>query len=168
MKLPRNNKKGITLVEVIVGVFVLSIFALGILSLLIYNNQAVSDSAVEKADYSAAVQKLDMVIAAVSNSLGPDADDYDATISYLSENGSNIEVDIAGLRDDFGMSDATVWDIDADPDPDPEEAAHSTEPLRGWYITLTYKVKRTERGTETDYTTVVRGYAAFAQGEFDK
>ena len=165
MKLPRHNKKGITLVEVIVGVFVLSIFALGILSLLIYNNQAVSDSAVEKVDYSAAVQKLDMIIAAVANTELPkdDAPQAEKDACFLKKNGSgDITLDHAKLGEVLSL-DSTIWNIEPKRDP-----SDTTKPLRGWYITLTYTVKRTEHGTETPYSTVVKGYASFSQGAFDK
>lgn len=146
MKLPYNNKKGITLVEVIVGVFVLSIFAVGILSLLIYNNQAVSDSAIDKRNYSAASQKLDIILAAVSNSLAPATAEFDPNISYLKEGSDgSIEIDEIQFRTDFDLDDCTLlFEEDGDP-------------LRGWYVTLTYLE-----------TVEIKGYASFAQGAFDK
>lgn len=141
MKLPRNNKKGITLVEVIVGVFVLSIFAVGILSLLIYNNQAVSDSVVMKADYSTAVQKLDMIIAAVSN--GAD----DSFVTY--ENSKAVGLKKAAIAQLVEMNED---DVSVTPD-----YYTGTTTIRGWYIELAYSEELT-----------VKGYAANTLGAFDK
>ena len=154
MKLPRNNKKGITLVEVVVGVFVLSIFAVGILSLLIYNNRAVSDSAVQKADYSTAVQKLDTIIAAIS--YGPDSGFVEYTGEGKEKKATGIDKEaLASLigvsKDDIDISENHY--LETDP----------TSSIRGWYITLTYKVVRGEETSET----VVKGYAANTIGAFD-
>ena len=158
MKAPRNNKKGITLVEVIVGVFVLSIFALGILSLLIYNNQAVADSTIQKVDSSTAAQKLDMVLAAISNSTGPDKDGDISEDSYLMVVNGNVDVNVNKICIDFGMTDASTWSVTANSDP------ANGDPLRGWYITVTYTV---DRGNQ-NCVTQVKGYAAFAEGAFDE
>ena len=142
MKLPSNNKRGVTLVEVVIGVFVLSIFALGILSLLIYNNQAVSDSAKDKSAYSAAMQKLDTVIAAVSN--GPDS-------GYLvldtDDNVTGLELDDLCTLADLGPGSITVSSTDM----------YDTNHIRGWYIELKYSDELT-----------VKGYAANTKGKFDK
>lgn len=141
MKLPQNNKKGITLVEVVIGVFVLSIFAVGILSLLVYNNNAVSDSIVKKADYSTAIQKLDTIIAAVSNG------DDDSFVTYESNKAVGLKLaEMAALVDmDEGKVSAT-----------PDYYAGTTT-IRGWYIELTYSEELT-----------VKGYAANTLGAFDK
>jgi len=142
MKLPRNNKKGITLVEVIVGVFVLSIFAVGILSLLIYNNQAVSDSTREKAATSSAAQKMDTVIAAVSN--GPDS-------GFLTldgdDNVTGLELDALCALVDLTAGAITVDAVDQ----------YDASTIRGWYITLKYSDEVS-----------VKGYVANTQGAFDK
>lgn len=141
MKLPRNNKKGITLVEVIIGVFVLSIFAVGILSLLVYNNQAVSDSAVKKADYSTAIQKLDTIIAAVSN--GGD----DTFVTYENNKAVGLKLDAIAALVDMNETDVTVT---------PDLYA-GTATIRGWYIQLDFSENLT-----------VKGYAANTLGAFDK
>lgn len=142
MKLPSNNKRGVTLVEVVIGVFVLSIFALGILSLLIYNNQAVSDSAKDKSAYSAAMQKLDTVIAAVSN--GPDS-------GYLlldaDDNVTGLKLDALCTLADLDAGSITVSSTDM----------YDTNHIRGWYIELKYSDELT-----------VKGYAANTKGKFDK
>lgn len=141
-KLPRNNKRGVTLVEVVIGVFVLSIFALGILSLLIYNNQAVSDSAKDKSAYSAAMQKLDTVIAAVSN--GPDS-------GYLvldaDDNVTGLKLTALCTLADLDDGSITVSSTDM----------YDTNHIRGWYIELKYSDELT-----------VKGYAANTKGKFDK
>ena len=142
MKLPRNNKKGITLVEVIVGVFVLSIFAVGILSLLIYNNHAVSNSTREKAATSTAAQKLDTVISAVSN--GPES-------GFLTLDGDNnvtgLDLDALCTLVDLTAGSITVDSVDK----------YDASNIRGWYITLKYSDEVS-----------VKGYVANTQGAFDK
>lgn len=143
MKLPRNNKKGITLVEVVIGVFVLSIFAVGILSLLVYNNNAVSESAREKVATSTAAQKLDTVIAAISN--GPDSG------FFTTDDDDNVTgLDLDAL--------CTLVDLPVDPNsisvtPDMYDSSN----IRGWYITLKYSDEVS-----------VKGYVANTQGAFDK
>ena len=145
MTLPRNNKRGITLVEVIVGVFVLSIFAVGILSLLIYNNQAVSDSTREKAATSAAAQKLDTVIAAVSN--GPDSGfltlDANGNVTGLAPDNLNALCALVGLENGSIKVDSV----------DQYDSSH----IRGWYITLEYSDEVS-----------VKGYVANTQGALDE
>ena len=73
-----------------------------------------------------------------------------------------VHIDIDQLRQDFGMSDTEAWKIKDELDPDPTDSP--TEPLRGWYITLTYTVKRDDK----DCVTEVKGYTSCSQGEFDK
>lgn len=146
-KLPRNNKRGVTLVEVVIGVFVLSIFALGILSLLIYNNQAVADSARDKADYSAAMQKLDTVIAAISH--GPDS-------GFVNYTGEGREKRATGLAEDKLEELIGVADEQLETSPDYYGGAGSST-IRGWYITLDYSEELT-----------VKGYAANTLGAFDE
>ena len=142
MKLPRNSKKGITLVEVVVGVFVLSIFALGILSLLLYNNQAVSNSIHEKTVTSAAVQKLDTVIAAVSN--GPESGFLNLDASG---NITGLNVDALCVLVDLPGGSITVDLVDN----------YDATSIRGWYITLKYSDEVS-----------IKGYVANTLGEFDK
>ena len=142
MKLPRHNKKGITLVEVIVGVFVLSIFAVGILSLLIYNNQAVSNSTREKAATSTAAQKLDTVISAVSN--GPES----GFLTLDSDNNvTGLDLDALCTLVDLTAGSITVDSVDK----------YDASNIRGWYITLKYSDEVS-----------VKGYVANTQGAFDK
>ena len=154
MKLPRNNKRGITLVEVMVGVLVLSLFALGILSLLIYNNQAVSDSAIKKADNSAAIQKLDTIIAAVS---------YGDDSGFVIYDGEGKEKKATGLDDQKLAQLIGVAREDLNISADRYDNANPSSLIRGWYITLYYKVTRGEETVET----VVKGYAANTKGAFD-
>lgn len=154
MKLPRNNKRGVTLVEVVIGVFVLSIFALGILSLLIYNNQAVSDSAIKKTDTSAAVQKLDTIIAAVS---------YGDDSGFVTYTGEGKDKKATGLDDEKLAQLIGVDKTDLRIAEDRYDKTNPSSLIRGWYITLTYKVPRGDETVET----VVKGYAANTKGAFD-
>ena len=147
MKLPRHNKKGITLVEVIVGVFVLSIFAVGILSLLVYNNQAVSDSVIDKTNYSTATQKLDMIIAAVSN-----GDELFVTYEGEGDNKYAVGLEKEELADLVGVLPENVGVTE-----DRVDKNNPNSTIRGWYIELKFSEELT-----------VKGYAANTQGAFDK
>ena len=147
MKLPSNNKRGITLVEVIVGVFVLSIFAVGILSLLIYNNQAVADSARDKVDYSSATQKLDMILAAVSNG-------DEAFVTYAGEGDNKYATGLEKeeLADLIGILPENIGVRE-----DRVDKNNPNSTIRGWYIELEFSEDLT-----------VKGYAANTLGAFDK
>ena len=65
--LPKNSKRGITLVESVVAVVVLGILVTGILTLLTTGGIKIQEISGESATYAKACQKMDLVISALSN-----------------------------------------------------------------------------------------------------
>lgn len=148
MKLfPKKSKKGITLVESVIAVVVLGIFAVGVLSLLTSGGVKILQISNESAAYSEATQRLDMVISAVSN----------GSTNYIikTDTGSvtTCDLSISGLKTVLGFNDETditavisLYDTSEDP---------TVTNVRGWYLTLTYQ------------GATVTGFASNSEGVFD-
>jgi len=136
--LPKKNKKGVTLVELIIGVVVLSIFTLGIIASLSAANAKIAKNAQEAANHSEAVQMMDTVIAA------------------LSHGGYSTPTDV--VNDLFGASAGVSLVMDSSKYTYKVNPAEPTSPtlILGWDLKLTYK------------NVTVIGYASNTEGVFDK
>ena len=117
--LPKNNKKGVTLVELVMAVVVLSIFAIGIITGLTAASTKIAQNSREAAIHSEAVQKLDAVISVVSNG------------SYAAS------ADLAGeVKGVLGYGNEVT--LSMTPDPNTYVDANGVTKTRGWKISLTY------------------------------
>ncbi len=139
---PKKSKRGVTLVESVIAVVVLGIFATGILPLLTSGGTKILETSQESAAYAQATQKLDFVIAAISNG----SDEY---VEYATNEdgtpGSVIGLKEKKLTDERITITKTEW------------LFNNSEPtrIRGWYLSLTYEGQ------------TVTGFAANAEGVFD-
>lgn len=117
--LPKNSKRGITLVESVVAVVVLGILVTGILTLLTTGGIKIQEISGESATYAKACQKMDLVISAISN--GSD--------TYIHDD--NLDVDDLKNCLGFGTDvDITATTVKYDEAPDK---------VRGWYLKLEYQ-----------------------------
>lgn len=148
--LPRRSKQGVTLVESVIAVVVLGMFATGVLSLLTTGGAKILEISGESANYAEATQELDLVISAISNG---------AIVVVENEENGTLSLNAAGLSA-LGY-DVTPVDIGFTARHDGMKltataSRHSDGSIRGWYLTLTY-------GDET-----VTGFAGNNKGVFDK
>lgn len=150
MKLfPKRSKKGITLVESVVAVVVLAIFAIGIITLLTSSGVKIQEISGESAAYAAATQKLDLAISSISNG------------AYVSkeEETDIVTFDLDALKNELGLDTTNGDKVEAEPEfyvppADPSDPITASN-VRGWYLTLTYK------GVE------VQGFVSNSEGVFD-
>jgi len=154
---PAKSKKGVTLVEAVIAVVVLGLFATGILNLLTAGSSKVYRTFGETSAYAGATQRLDMTIAAISNG----STTYFVKGEVSDGDGSMIptcKLDVAALQSELGINDCTItartslYGTTALADPAAEQ---NLADIRGWYITLTY-----------DGATVT-GFASNSEGVFD-
>lgn len=149
--LPRRSKQGVTLVESVIAVVVLGMFATGVLSLLTTGGAKILEISGESANYAEATQKLDLVISAISNG---------AIVVVENEDDGTLSLNTDGLTSALGYG-VTLVDIGFTASHDGMEltataSRHSDGSIRGWYLTLEY-------GGET-----VTGFAGNNEGVFDK
>ena len=114
---PKKSKQGVTLVEVVFGVVVLSIIAIGIITALATGSSTIEKKANESAAHSEAVQKMDAVISTISNG------------SYAGTDVANGVKSVLGYGSDVSLT-ATAETY--------TNAAGETK-VRGWKLSLTYK-----------------------------
>lgn len=117
--LPKNSKRGITLVESVVAVVVLGILVTGILTLLTTGGIKIQEISGESATYAKACQKMDLVISALSNG----SDTYIDAATDTVKVGSLISC--LSLGDDVAIT--------ANPD------NYDSGKVRGWYLELKYQ-----------------------------
>ena len=147
--LPRKSKRGVTLVEAVVAVVVLTMFATGVLTLLTSGRTKIAETNTTAAAHAAATQKLDAIIATISNG-GFTADDG----SLLWEDFHIDGTPAPGIKTTVGFD---GYSLDScEPSLYRDEAGPSMQNIRGWYLTLTY-----------DGVTV-NGFASNTQGVFDR
>lgn len=142
MKFMKKSKQGVTLVESVFAVVILGILTIGILSLLTAGGAKIIKISQEADVYSQASQKLDLVIAAISNGYGKVEEsgegEFSLDLSVSGEAGATTEtIDLTGVT------------IVATAD------THGDNTLRGWYLDLTYK------------GVTLHGFASETEGVFD-
>lgn len=142
MKMMKKSKKGVTLVESVFAVVILSILVIGIMSLLTAGSVKIHQVSNESNVHALAVQKLDMVISAISN----------GSTTYIKTDPA-VELDCSKLADALGFGNDVQIDDEIDLyDP---EGGETVLNCRGWYLTLTYK------------GATVMGFASNSEGVFD-
>lgn len=146
--LPAKSKKGVTLVESVIAVVVLAIFAIGLIAAMSASGAKIMQLSRKNKDYAKATQQMDTVIAAVSNGLNEGlpldnnsagADGYTAVSNHSSWGlSSSVE-----LKARIVLTSGTAVN------------AEKTN-IRGWYLKLTC-------GKAT-----VTGFVSNTQGVFDR
>ncbi|MBR4865611.1 MAG: prepilin-type N-terminal cleavage/methylation domain-containing protein [Clostridia bacterium] len=146
--LPKKSKRGVTLVEAVMAVVVLTMFATGVLTLLTTGRTKIAETNAAANAYAAATQKMDAVIATISNG-GP----YLAEGTDASGN-PTFALDLGALKTALGDSslNLTIYEIDLYDDSLPA----TKDNVRGWYLKLFH-----------DGATVT-GFASNTQGVFDR
>jgi len=153
MKFMNNSKKGVTLVESVFAVVILSILTIGIITLLTAGGIKIYEISGESAAYSKATQKMDLLIASISNG----SSDYITYQAETEDTERKCNLNTTGIETELGvtintsktrvsMYDGTTPAIVA------PVVVHN---VRGWYITFTYD------------GVVMSGFAANSEGVFD-
>lgn len=119
MKLFKKSKKGITLVESVFAVVILSILTVGIITLLTTGGVKIFEISQEADAYSEAVQKADRLLAAISNGYG----EISPTNNKVFTLPANQNFDISNVVE-IRPSTETFGSVDDEP--------------RGWYITMQF------------------------------
>ena len=123
----RNNKKGITLVESVLALAILVLIAVAVFSLFTAANSFIAGSGGETAAYAESVQKMDFLIAAVSDSGALCSDPITGELSVKQ---------VKEALSDTGLYDAEISARVSLYDP---SLPQQPENIRGWYLTLTYQ-----------------------------
>ena len=166
--LPKKSKKGITLVETVIAVVVLAILAIGVLSLMSAGGRKILLLSNEASDQAAAVQQMDLIVAAISNG------DNGATATYIVKKTTD-EVEYCYLKLDELLDtldiDETKVTLTASIELYDDETAkftdvdgnryYSVTDIRGWYLVLTYKDVSVKGVT-------VEAFVSNSEGVFDK
>ena len=138
-----KSKKGITLVESVFAVVILAILPTGILSLLTAGGVEIEKMSQQSNAYSQASQKLDLVIAAVSNGYGQ---------AVLNDEGIyTLDLSAAGDEEDESAGTIDLDDVTVVATPE----LHDDNSLRGWYLEVTYM------------GITLEGFASDTEGVFD-
>ena len=138
-----KSKKGITLVESVFAVVILAILTTGILSLLTAGGVEIEKMSQQSNAYSQASQKLDLVIAAVSNGYGQ---------AVLNDEGIyTLDLSAAGDEEDESAGTIDLDDVTVVATPE----LHDDNSLRGWYLEVTYM------------GITLEGFASDTEGVFD-
>lgn len=126
-RLLKNNKKGVTLVESVLALAILALLAVAVFSLFTTGNSAIAKGRSEVAAYAEAAQKMDFLIAAVSDSaaLCSDPITWELSAEQIKEAFPH-----AGLHDAEISAQVSLYDPTLPRQP---------ENIRGWYLILTYK-----------------------------
>lgn len=126
-RLLKNNKKGVTLVESVLALAILALLAVAVFSLFATGDVAITRSRGKAGVYAEAAQKMDFLMAAVSDSADLCADPITWELSAEQIRDLFPHVDLYGAEISAQIS---LYDPDLPRQP---------ENIRGWYLTLTYK-----------------------------
>lgn len=175
--LPKKSKKGITLVETVIAVVVLAILTTGILSLMTAGGRKILLLSNEASDQAAAVQQLDLVIAAISNGdRRTEVNPYivkgttnevnycclnmDVLIDSLNLDSSKVQltatIDFYDTSDKRSMTKIITID-----ETSVTMTLYPVNNVRGWYLELTYKDASAKGVT-------VEAFVSNSEGVFDK
>ena len=142
----KKSKKGVTLVESVFAVVILGILSIGIISLLTSGGVKIQEISQESGAYSQAVQKMDLVISAISNG----SDKY----IIKDESDDTCTLDTGKLLETLNLS--GVVTLGCTPELYDTAIGPTVSNLRGWYLTLTYQ------------GVTVKSFASNSEGVFDK
>ena len=151
--LPKKSKRGVTLVEAVIAVVVLTMFATGVLTLLTTGRTKIAETAAEANAYAEATQKLDAVIATISNGGYLNADESETVTVTNSLKISDIVTELELGIDPSAIS---VTRLDCYSAVPAGTTTTSSDNVRGWYLTLTYN------------EATVKDYASNTEGVFDR
>ena len=142
--LPKKSKKGITLVESVVAVVLLAMFAIGVLTLLTSGGVKIQEISKDAAAYAEATQKLDLAISAISNG-------STGTTPYIVVDATTGKCDLVESQLITTLSLGSDVTLNATPEAYPSDPSS----VRGWYLELTYN------------GVTVKGFASNSEGVFD-
>lgn len=149
--LPKKSKKGITLVESVVAVVLLAMFAIGVLTLLTSGGVKIQEISKDAAAYAEATQKLDLAISAISNGSSEYIDTSDESDWNLKPVDNPTKPDDC-LKSIIGVDEVVVDRVFYKVGSSQDKTASN---VRGWYLELTYK------------GVTVKGFASNSEGVFD-
>lgn len=113
----KRSKQGVTLVESVFAVVILGILCIGIISLLTAGGVKIFEISKDAGAYAQAAQKLDLVIASISNG------------AYINTDENDIVSLDSGKMAELGVTAEPVTF---------EGTKNTADNVRGWYLTLTY------------------------------
>lgn len=142
----KKSKKGITLVESVLAVVILSILTIGVLTLLTAGGVKIEKISNESNTYSEAVQKMDLVISAISNG----SSDY--IVGETTGEVETVSLKLDVLKSTLNLTDVTITAV---PDFYDTAIPATKANLRGWYLTLTLN------------GVTVKAFASNSEGVFD-
>lgn len=144
--LPKKSKKGITLVEAMIAVVVLGIFATGILNLLTAGSSKILNISHESAAYSEANQKMDQAVSMISNG----SSNLFILTTDPSTNVTTCVLNESYLEGQIGADVTAVVVLHDD------DLGNTSQNIRGWYLSLTYN------------GATVKAFASHTEGVFDQ
>lgn len=156
----KKSKKGITLVESVFAVVILATLTIGVITLLTAGGVKIQQISNEADAYSQAVQKMDLIISAVSN----------GSSEYIVTTDSIVELDVDKLMETLGYTeeDLSNLTIDASIDLyDPDEEAKNLN-VRGWFLTLVMTYPDPNDREDHVATVTVKGFVSNSEGVFDR
>ena len=146
----KKNKKGMTLVESVLAVVILSILVIATLSLLTAGGVKILNIFDDTNAHNQAVQKMDMIISAISN--GSSNYITDDEINHTATLNENALLSMLGLSTEANNGNLQ---FSATPEIIPPKSEDEDPFFRGWYLTLTYK------------GATVTAFASNTKGDFD-
>ena len=156
----KKSKKGITLVESVFAVVILATLTIGVITLLTSGGVKIQQISNEADAYSQAVQKMDLIISAISN----------GSTDYIVTTDSIVSLDIDALMDTLGYSEedlsnvsitATIDLYDSD-----DEATNLN--VRGWFLTLVLTYPDPTDRDDHVASVTVKGFVSNSEGVFDR
>lgn len=123
----KNSKKGVTLVEAVLALVILALIAAAVFSLFTAGNGTIATNSAKAAAYAEAVQKMDYLIAAISDNAAICSDPITGELSVVQVKTAFPDGD---LYDAEITAEVSLYDPSL-----PQQPGN----IRGWYLTLTYK-----------------------------
>ena len=143
----KKSKKGITLVEAMIAVVILGVLTTGIISMLSVGGSQIQRVSSESAEYAQTVQKMDLIISAISNG---------STTYILKDETTGVRtLDIDALLEVLELDEDPNLTLTAEAELYDATKQAITTNLRGWYLTLTYN------------KSVVKAFVSNSEGAFD-
>lgn len=159
----KKSKKGITLVESVFAVVILATLTIGVITLLTSGGVKIQEISNEADAYSQAVQKMDLIISAVSN----------GSSKYIVTTDSIVSLDVKALLKTLGYTEEEANRIA--PNITVEQVLYDTNEdytilnTRGWFLEVTEVYADPNSNNEERTSTVtVKGFVSNSEGVFDR